>query len=171
MSNQFDPSFWLNQLCVSSRFYSPFRQVFLGSQARKEFLGSRGSRGQSLNWRFYFLLFFLSLFSLRSRTECKAILWFCEINRSSSMSWMGGTQDGGESSAITGQVRFLGILSPDLPVPGGYHPADTTARLELDGGGVTWPACAGTLEAGKEGNVLLTVYPILTLEGQTKGNL
>lgn len=46
---------------MGPHFYLAFRQIFLGSQVRREFLGSRGSRGQSLNRRIYFYLFFLSL--------------------------------------------------------------------------------------------------------------
>lgn len=44
----------------------------------------------------------------------------------------------GKENPLPFQAKlFLGMLSPDLPVLGGYHPADTPARLELDGRGVT----------------------------------
>lgn len=72
ISNRFDPSFFyfyflLSQLGMGPCFYSAFRQVSLRSQARKEFLESRGGIGKSLNWRIC-LLFPLSLLLLHPRT-------------------------------------------------------------------------------------------------------
>lgn len=117
---------------MGPHFYLALRQIFLGSQAKREFLGSRGSRGQSLNWRFYFYLFFLSLFP--STEGNKSVSKFCG-------DWVlglvGPHNREGKTSAIPSQAGCLGVLSPNLPRLWGYPFGDTALRLELGGGVIT----------------------------------
>lgn len=119
---------------MGPHFYLAFRQIFLGSQVRREFLGSRGSRGQSLNRRIYFYLFFLSLFpSTAGQSVSKLIVLWSRLGPG-----LVGPHNGeGKTSAIPSQAGCLGMLSPNLPKLGGYPFGDTALRLELGGGIIT----------------------------------
>lgn len=100
----------LSQLGVGPCFYSVFRHVSLGSQARKEFLGSRGGIGKSLNWRIGLLFPLVSSSCIPGHNVSKfMVLW----DRLEQPKVLRGPQDGeGESCAIPGQTGCLGTLSP-----------------------------------------------------------
>lgn len=116
-----------------SPFLLSLQESFSGESGQEAIPGSRGGRGQSLNWRIY-LLFHLSLFSLHSRQNVnKFVVLWDRLEQLNVLGWKGLRV--GKESPLPSQAK-LGKLSLDFPVLGGYHPVDIPTRLELDGRGV-----------------------------------
>lgn len=152
ISHWFDPSLWLNQLGVDPHFYSAFRKVSLGNQARKQFLGPEEVEVKAWTGESISCSTLVSFLSIPGQNVNKFVVLWDRLEQPNVLGWKGLRV--GKESPLPSQAK-LGKLSLDFPVLGGYHPADIPTRLELDGRGVAWPASAGPLEAWEMGKYVV----------------